>query len=105
MRAELLLDRVNAENPIVNWGLHTLHDLRASVSERNSGELIDSRARWRAQLTEFDADPDGWMREYFSIMIARHAQWRGADAARRFGTKLVRDGHLEMSDVDRAIGR
>ena len=102
--AELLLGEANSENPIVNWGLHTLHDLRRSPAEPGPAALIDSCNRWRRQLDDYDADPDGWMRGYFRTMISRHAQWRGVDAARAFGAKLVRQGHLQVSDIDRALG-
>ncbi|GAA2012465.1 hypothetical protein JL107_06310 [Nakamurella flavida] len=60
--------------------------------------------KWEAQLREYDADPDAWMRGYFRRMISDHAGWRGGDAARRFARKLVRAGHLTTEDVEQALG-
>lgn len=100
-QAEELL--AHAENPIVNGGLHAMHDLGRSDADHGAAGLIERRDRWRRRLAEFDVDPDAWMREYFRGMLADHAAGFGERAARRFGATMVRQGLLNPDDVDRAL--
>lgn len=45
------------------------------------------------------------MRAYFREMLDDFAQWRGVDAARVFGGKLVAAGHLTPDDVQLALAQ
>jgi hypothetical protein len=103
--AEVLVDRVNSENPIVNEGLLTLYYLWQPGAVRDAASLSAQREAWRDKLAEYDTDPAAWMRSYFQRMLVSHAEVRGEPAARAFGTKLVAQGLLAAADVDEAFGR
>jgi hypothetical protein len=103
-RAEALVERVNSESPVVNWGLLTLYYLWQPGVARDAETLSASRDRWRAQLDEYDADPAGWMQTYFQRMFVDHAQVHSQQAARAFGAKLVAQGLLAATAVDQALG-
>ena len=48
--------------------------LAAVTVRATSAALIDSRNRRRTQLDEYNADPDGWLCEYFRGMVTHRAQ-------------------------------
>jgi hypothetical protein len=97
-RAEALLDQVNAESPVVNWGLTTLHHLTRSPG-RAQGDLVRARTAWLAEVERYEADPSAWMRRYFQGMIRDFTRLHGPEKGRAFAAKLVRDGHLREPDI------
>ncbi len=101
--AAALIERVNSENPVVNWGLLDFYYLSRPGAVRDPDPLIANYGRWRAQLADFDADPSAWMRSYFRTMLTTFACDHGEARARTFGAKLVARGHLTDGDVDNVL--
>lgn len=54
---------------------------------------------WENDIVRFDEDPVAWMREHFRAVLLHVGRWQGIEKARRFGRKLVRNGHLTGDDV------
>jgi hypothetical protein len=104
-RARALIDLVNSQTPIVNWGLMTLYYLRRPGAGRDPKSLTEARDRWRAQLRVYESDPRAWWRGYYQRMLARHAERCGVSAAQNFGERLVRDGQLTEYDLTRILDR
>jgi hypothetical protein len=101
-RAEALLNLVNAESPVVNWGLTTLHHLTQSPG-RTREDLVRARTAWLAECERYDADPPGWMRRYFHDMIRDFTAHHGSEKGRAFAARLVRAGHLREQDLPAEI--
>jgi hypothetical protein len=98
-RAEALLDQVNSENPVVNWGrLTDLHALTRSP-EAVVEQLHQHRSAWLTELQQYELDPDLWMRHYFQNMVRDFTRMHGPDRGRMFAARLVREGQLAESDV------
>jgi hypothetical protein len=104
-RAQALIDLVNSETPIVNWGLLTLYYLWQPGAGRDPESLTEARDRWRAQLRVYDSDPRAWWRGYYQRILARHAELFGVRAAQSFGERLVRYGQLTEYDLARILDR
>jgi hypothetical protein len=97
-RVEALLERVNAQNPVVNWGMTDLHALTGS-SDLSPDDLIKARGSWLTKVAEHDADPEGWMRGYFVAMLSSFSARNGAEAARAFAAKLVQQELIRGDDI------
>lgn len=54
---------------------------------------------WENDIVRFDEDPVAWMQEHFRAVLLHFGRWQGVEKARRFGRKLVRNGHLTGDDV------
>jgi hypothetical protein len=96
-RAEELLERVNAESPVVNRGMTDLHAL-TRLPNRPLAELIEGRSDWLAKVAEYNKDPQGWMRRYFVNMVDDFSTRKGVEAARAFAGKLVKQGVIRADD-------
>jgi hypothetical protein len=103
-RAEELIGRVNAANPVVNGGLLDVHGLLQLHPDADTAMVTQRRDDWRARLAVFEADPSGWMREYFRSMLRDVADRHGVARAEAFGEKLVRSGEMTAVDVRDALG-
>ena len=102
LRAEQLISRANSENPVVNWGLTTVH---AEVRDQRDRERLElAHQTWLDQLREFDRDPELWMTNYFTSMLNDFADRFGAARARAFGDKLIAWGQLTNEDVVKTLG-
>jgi hypothetical protein len=97
-RVEALLNRVNAESPVVNWGMTTLHALTRTPA-RPRDELIEAQNAWVSEVERYQADPKSWQRRYFVDMVRDFTERKGANAGRAFATKLIRDGHIGELDL------
>jgi hypothetical protein len=97
-RVEMLLERVNAESPVVNSGMTTLHALTCSPIP-SPDTLIEARIAWMTEVECYEANPPEWMRRYFVKMVRDHTRRHGVGKGRAFASKLVRDGHMRELDV------
>jgi hypothetical protein len=97
-RAEDMLMQVNAESPVVNWGLTDLYHLTLAP-KTTTNDLARSRARWLTEVERYEADPALWMRKYFQDMVRGFAKRHGVERGRAFAAKLVRDGFLTQLDL------
>jgi hypothetical protein len=97
-RAEAMLMQVNAESPVVNWGLTELYHLTLAA-ETTINDLARSRARWLTEVARYEADPALWMRKYFQDMVCDFATRHGLHRGRAFAAKLVRNGYLTHLDL------
>ena len=97
-RVERLLERVNAESPVVNWGMTRLRGLTRS-SSASTDEFTEARIAWLAEVERYEADREGWMRRYFLDMVGAHTTNHGVEKGRAFATKLVRAGNLHERDL------
>jgi hypothetical protein len=102
-RALALIETVNVDEHIVNWGLMDLYYLWQPGTARDAESQRAKREAWRARLREYDADPDGWNRAYYRDMLVEHAGQFGYDKARSIGRRLGADGLLHDNDVDAAL--
>lgn len=53
------LERADAENPVVSWGLNRLDG--GLYLGFDIGQLAEAHAIWLEELRAFDADPAAWM--------------------------------------------
>jgi len=97
-RVEALLNQVNAESPVVNWGLTNLHHLTRSP-DRTPDDLIQARIAWRAEVERYQDDPSAWIRHYFEDMIRDFIESHGPEKGKAFAKKLVRAGYLRERDL------
>ena len=68
-----------------------------------SADIGTALESWEAELRRYDEDPDAWTRDRLRRAVTHHATWRGVDAARKLGGKLVARDLLTAQDVVRAL--
>jgi hypothetical protein len=90
---------------LVIQGLLALQGVRHSNLPENAlrKRMAAALAVWQQELRSYDADPDAWMRAYFTRMLIDFANRHGAERARAFGLKLVASGQLRDEDVGMAL--
>jgi hypothetical protein len=89
-RGQSLLASANATH-VANWGLSSMyHLLYAGTGDAAAHRL--AREAWRHDVSEYNADPEGWERTYYQRMLIDFAEEHGTDRARLFGEKLIRSG-------------
>jgi hypothetical protein len=98
-RAEARIERVSAQNPVVNSGMLDLHGLTRSASRPSKERLTEARTSWKAQLDHFEADPETWMRDYYVRMLRNFTDDHGVEKGRAFAMKLVRSGEVSEADI------
>lgn len=98
VEAENLLERANAENPVVNWGLTDLHAL-TRTPDTSLDHVRQRHAICLAEMAEHDRDPALWMRRYFQKMLRDFTARHGPDRGHAFAAKLVRAGQLAADDL------
>ena len=97
-RAEALLEQVNTENPVVNWGLTDLHAATRS-SNSTADSLVQRRSSWLEEIERYDRDPNLWMRRYYQKMIEEQTRAHGSKRGQAFAEKLVPGGRPHKTDV------
>jgi hypothetical protein len=80
-RAETLQNRVNAESPLVNRGLTSLHHLTRSP-DQSRDDLMQARTAWLAEVRLYEVDPSAWMRQYFQDLVRSFTQHHGLEMVR-----------------------
>lgn len=88
--------------------LRGLLDLRAVAVDEGAdrgaaGDRWQRLGDWRRSLSDYDRDPEGWERGHFREVLRSFAGAHGEAATRKFGARLVGQGHLRSEDVDTAI--
>jgi hypothetical protein len=102
-RAQRLMDTANATH-VANWGLSSLYHLTFRGVPA-AEDVVAAHQRWRRHVREYQADPDGWDRNYYQRMIIGFAKDYGPERARAFGGKLVASGELRDADVAAALAQ
>jgi hypothetical protein len=64
-----------------------------------SDESAAGREKWSAEFARYEADPEGWMRNYFLAAIKAHTDQFGIERGRSFAMKLVTSNQIDEADL------